>query len=107
MCDDSKNKPSVNPCPFKRRPHKMVKYTQLIGNNRLGVFDHFVRLAFEGLKVVFFFIKLVIYKCIWRARLEDVGLTLNRKKTEHLPPTEEQKNTKLKECNSSKYAELP
>ena len=43
----------------------------------------------------------------WRARLEGVGVRLSRKKTKHLPPPGEQKNIKLKECNSSKYAELP
>ena len=44
---------------------------------------------------------------LWRARLEDVGVKLSSKKTKHLPPPGEQKNIKLKECNSSKYAELP
>ena len=44
---------------------------------------------------------------LWRTRLEDVSLKLRRKKTEHLPPPGEKKNTGLKEYCSSKYAELP
>ena len=44
---------------------------------------------------------------MWRARLEDVGVKLSRKKTEHILPPGEQKNITLKVYNSSKYAELP
>ena len=40
---------------------------------------------------------------LWRARLQDVGLMLSRKKTKHLPPPGKQKNIKLKEYNSTKY----
>ena len=40
--------------PFKRKPHKMVKYTQTIcrqkPTNCLSVFDHFVGLALKGLR---------------------------------------------------------
>ena len=32
---------------------------------------------------------------LWRTKLENVGLNLNTKKTEHLPPPGEQKNIKL------------
>ena len=44
---------------------------------------------------------------LWRSRLDNVGLKLSRKKTEHLLPTGKQNNIKLKVCNSSKYAKLP
>ena len=41
--------------PFKRQPQKMVKHAQTIRRqklaNYLSVFDHFVRLALQGLKV--------------------------------------------------------
>ena len=37
---------------FKRQPHKMVKHFQtirrLLPTNCLGVFDHFMELAFKG-----------------------------------------------------------
>ena len=42
--------------PFKRQPHKMVKRTQrirLLATNCLSVFDHFVGLAYKGLKVLY------------------------------------------------------
>ena len=43
--------------PFKRQPHKMVKHTQAICQQRLtnclSVFDHFVGLALKGLKKFF------------------------------------------------------
>ena len=41
-----------------------------------------------------------------RTKLKVVGLKLSRKKIEHLPPPGEQISIKLKQCNSSKYAEL-
>ena len=36
---------------------------------------------------------------LWRTKLEDVGLKLSGKKTEHLPPPGEQRSIKLKEYN--------
>ena len=40
--------------PFKRQPHKMVKYTKTIcrqwPTNCLSVFNHFVGLALKGLR---------------------------------------------------------
>ena len=47
--------PKSNPFqPFKRQSHKMVKHTQTIRRqqptNCLSVYDHFVKLAFRGLK---------------------------------------------------------
>jgi hypothetical protein len=43
----------------------------------------------------------------WRRRLEEVGLKVSRSKTEHLPPAGNTDNIRMKEYNSSVYADLP
>ena len=43
----------------------------------------------------------------WRERLEEVGLKLSRTKTEHLAPIGREENIRLREYDSTQYANLP
>jgi len=44
---------------------------------------------------------------IWRGKLEGAVLKLSRSKTKHLPPTGREESIRLRECDSTKHANLP